>query len=339
MSAMPRIGSHAVEREPGQSRRSFLRLAGGAGLVLAARDLPAVTPSPFEVGKRGAHSRISLSYAVVEAGATKPFSVLHLSDTHLAYAYPDEHPDKVDESARRCPAFGGRQEEALAESLAWAKDNVDYVVHTGDLVDFQSRANFDIVRKYWGTGVFGSMGNHEFSSAIKADCGKLPPRSEAFKAGSWDILKKCYPVDVRFGTTVVNGVNFICMDNVYGTVQPDQVERFRAEAKKGFPIVLCMHVPICTPKVRLVCWKYWGRTGRRFEALPQYADRPGSDNWNEMNDPTTRDFIAYLKGEPLLKAILAGHAHLSMQETFSPTCTQYLVAGNFLFHGREILFV
>ena len=27
-------------------------------------------------------------------------------------------------------AFGGRQEEALRDSLAWAKEHVDYVVHT-----------------------------------------------------------------------------------------------------------------------------------------------------------------------------------------------------------------
>ena len=42
----------------------------------------------------------------------------------------------------KLPSFGGRQEEALRDSLAWAKSNVDYVIHTGDLIDWQSRANF-----------------------------------------------------------------------------------------------------------------------------------------------------------------------------------------------------
>ena len=321
------------------NRRNFFKLAAGAGVLIATKDLPAVTSPKFEIGTRGSHSRISVSYAVVKAGATKPFSVLHLSDTHLAYAYPDEHPDKVEQSAIRFKAFGERQEESFAESLAWAKKNVDYVIHTGDLIDFQSRANFDVVKKYLGEGIVGSMGNHEFYSYVKADKGKRPERSEEYKTPSWEMLKDAYPYDARFNATVVNGVNFICIDDVFGAVQPDQVEKFKAEAKKGLPMVLCMHVPFHTPLIRLVTWKSWKRNGRKFEALPKYEEKTGSDIWNQENDPTTRDFIAYLKGEKLLKAILSGHEHLTMQEEFSPTCTQYVVAGNFLFHGREVLFI
>ena len=321
------------------NRRDFLKYAAGTGLIVAAKDLPAVPSSKFEVGRRGLHSRITLSYAVVHAGAEKPFSVLHISDTHLAYAYPDEHPGKVAASEKRHYGFGGRQEESLAESLEWAKDNVDYVIHTGDLVDFQSRANFDIVRKYWGERVAGSMGNHEFYSEVKSDQRLFPSRTEAFKNPSWNLLKGAYPVDPRFNATVLNGINFICIDDVFGAVHPDLVEKFKTEAKKGFPMVLCMHVPILTPMIRLVTWKYWRRTGQKFDALPKYEEKPRSDAWNQKNDPVTRDFIEYLRQERLLKAILSGHEHLTMQEQFSDTCTQYLVAGNFLFHGREVLFV
>ncbi len=48
--------------------------------------------------------------------------------------------------------------------------------------------------------------------------------------------------------------------------------------------------------------------------------------------------IAALKAEPLLKAILAGHLHFSIEDRFSPTAMEYVVGGNFMFHGREILF-
>ena len=330
---MAGAGSHAVEREPGQSRRSFLKLAGGAGLVLAARDLPAVTPSPFEVGKRGAHSRISLSYAVVEAGATKPFSALHLSDTHLAYAYPDEHPDKVDESSRRCPAFGGRQEEALRDSLAWAKNNVDYVVHTGDLIDFQSRANFDLVKKYYGPAMCGSLGNHEFSQNMGRT---KQSNTEEYKAETADLLRAAYPFDIRLQSTVVNGVNFVTIDDVYGYVCPDQVERFAVEVKKGLPIILCMHVPFITPHIWLADQKFWTRAGRKFESAA-VPDARG-DYKVQQTDPVTRDFIAYLKTEKLLKGILAGHLHITVQDRFSPTAMQYVIGGNFLFHGEEVFF-
>ena len=46
----------------------------------------------------------------------------------------------------------------------------------------------------------------------------------------------------------------------------------------------------------------------------------------------------YLKSEKLLKGILAGHLHFSVQDRFSPTAMEYVVGGNFLFHGQEILF-
>lgn len=59
----------------------------------------------------------------------------------------------------------------------------------------------------------------------------------------------------------------------------------------------------------------------------------------QVTDPTTRGFIAYLRKEPLLKGILAGHLHFTMQDVFSPTARQYVVGGNFMFHGEEVLFI
>ena len=321
-------------------RRDFFKGACAAGFMVATAELPAATEgAKFEVGRRGPHSRLATSYAVVDIGLPKPFSVLHISDTHLAYAYPDEHPDKVAAAESRSRGFGGRQEEALAESLEWARNNTDYVIHTGDLVDFQSRANFDLVRKYWGDAMFGSMGNHEFYSYVKSEG---TGRTEEFKNRSWEMLRSAYPVDPRFAARVVEGVNFIAIDDVFGAVQPDQVEKFRAEAKKGLPIVLCMHVPFfTTPKVDLASHKFWALTGKKFSGRPDRSKpfRVGSDRWNQHNDPTTVGFIAYLKEEPLLKAILSGHEHMTMEERFSPTAVQYLVGGNFMFAAREVLFV
>ena len=58
----------------------------------------------------------------------------------------------------------------------------------------------------------------------------------------------------------------------------------------------------------------------------------------QVTDPVTRDFVKYLKSEKLLKGILAGHLHISVQDRFSPTAMEYVVGGNFMFHGEEVLF-
>ena len=34
----------------------------------------------------------------------------------------------------------------MRDSLAWAKGNVDCEFHTGDLIDWQDQANFDLVK-------------------------------------------------------------------------------------------------------------------------------------------------------------------------------------------------
>ena len=52
-----------------------------------------------------------------------------------------------------------------------------------------------------------------------------------------------------------------------------------------------------------------------------------------------KNFIKYLQHEPLLRCILAGHEHITVEDQFSPTCREYLVAGGFLFHAMEVLFV
>ena len=80
---------------PSFGRRDFFKGACVAGFMVATAKLPAVAGGTFEVGKRGAHSRLATSYAVVDIGLEKPFSVLHISDTHLADAYPGGGPCRI----------------------------------------------------------------------------------------------------------------------------------------------------------------------------------------------------------------------------------------------------
>lgn len=307
----------------------------GTGALIATSQLPSFAKDKPEVfPERGDWERLALSHAIVNIGLEKPFSVMHISDTHLTDAYPHEGEDKLTVSSVRTKTFGGRQQEALHDSLEWAKKNTDYVIHTGDLIDFQSEANFDLVRKYFSDAMTGSMGNHEFS--INMWLGKQG-RDEAYKDLTREKVQAAFPYDIKFCSQTVNGVNFITMDNVYGYVLPEQVARFKAEAAKGLPIVLCMHVPLFTDNLWLSTVRFWSRANSKFTdgAIP----KPTGDYNIQQTDPVTRDFIRYLKSEPLLKAILAGHEHITLEDRFSPTAMEYLVGGNFLFQAREVLFI
>lgn len=318
------------------NRRSFLKRMACSGALIATSQLPSFAedkPSVFP--QRGQYERLSLSYAVVELGLKKPFSVLHISDSHLAAAYAHENEKKQELSKSRTINFGGRQEEALRDALSWAKQHVDYVIHTGDLIDWQSEANFDLVKKYFGDGLIGSLGNHEFSTDMWLSDPK-EEKNESYKDNTRKKLQKVYPFNVRFQSQVVNDVNFITLDDVYAYVTEEQVNLFKEEVKKGLPIVLCMHVPFHTEKIWRATCRVWYEKGRLTTGE---LIAPKGDYTVQKEDPVTRDFIAYLRQEPLLKCILAGHEHITVEDQFSPTCREYLVAGGFLFHGREVLFI
>ena len=313
------------------TRRNFL-LGGGmaVGGIVATSVLPAIAdddPSLFP--GRGRFERLSLHYHEINAGAAKPFTVLHISDTHLTAAYPDEGEWERKTAYRRIRTFGGRQEEALRDSIAWAKAHVDYLLHTGDLIDFQSRANFDLVKKYYGEGgamMFGCLGNHEHYRGRKAAKKDGAPPQEAVVP---DMLKESYPFPNDFCSTVVNGVNFITIDDSTDTVSADQATRFEAEAKKGMPIILCMHCPFPTREIVRAASRFWRRDNLKgIRDMEDFVER--------YKDKTTEDFVAYLRAQPLLKGILCGHGHLGVVDNFSPTAKQYEVAGNFMFCGQEI---
>ena len=316
-------------------RRAFIGAMGG---LVATAALPRVTRADEAKERlfaaRGIYERLAVNYVHLHLGLKSPFSVLHISDTHLTAVYPDESEKKCKLSAIRTQTFGGRQEEALRDSLAWAKENADYVIHTGDLIDFQSRANLDLVKKYFGGSMTGSMGNHEFSPEMWLSDRK-ETKDEAFKAPSRKMLSEAYPFDISFQSTVVNGVNFVTLDDVYEDVTEEQVAKFRAEAAKGLPIVLCMHVPIASRTISMVSDKYW-MAGRGKGKGVKFRHVPTKDP--VRSNPVTRGFVDYLRSEPLLKAILCGHNHYTFQEEFSPSARQYIVGSNFMFHGQEVLF-
>lgn len=70
--------------------------------------------------------KLEVKSIVIEAGAEKPFSILHVSDTHLTAVYQHEDKWKQEMSRADTPIFGAKQEEALAEAIAYAKAHCNF---------------------------------------------------------------------------------------------------------------------------------------------------------------------------------------------------------------------
>lgn len=73
--------------------------------------------------------------------------------------------------------------------------------------------------------------------------------------------------------------------------------------------------PCCRLSIRPASPGTW----RRYRKVQQHSDKP------------TLDFLAWLKEQPLLKAILCGHCHRYYEERFSGTAVLYAVDATY--HG------
>lgn len=263
-------------------------------------------------------------------GLEKPLTLLHLSDTHIILAdeRDDERKRKLAED--RVHAFGVPQDEVIRNldaALDYAKANCDLVVHTGDLIDFVSHPNLDILsEKLSAEDTFFAVGNHEFSLYVGE-----AKEDTAYKMQSFNRVRAASPNDLDFASRIVNGINLVAVDNGYYLFTENQLERLKKELQKGLPVILLMHNPIHTEtlydymmNVRKSPCAYL--TGTPEELLSCY---PADRREQQRPDKPTLDFIEYIKQQPQIKAVFAGHLHFFHQDQITGTLPQFIVGGGF----------
>ena len=83
----------------------------------------------------------------VKIGLAEPVRVLHISDTHLTYADMRDGERKVKLAEDRAQYFS-EAEENLQAASQMAKEERVPIVHTGDLIDFVSKANLEAAKQF-----------------------------------------------------------------------------------------------------------------------------------------------------------------------------------------------
>lgn len=323
-------------------RREFLELCGGLFLV---SQLPASADSdvaePVSGGLKDVR-RIS-----VPVGATVPFKALHISDSHLTFTDSRDNERKIRLGEKRMKIFPDA-EYYFNEALRYAGENGMLLLHTGDLIDFVTDANLEYVAsRLSGNVVIASAGNHEYSQYVGE-----AKEDASYKAQSYDKVQKAFPNDLTFASCIINGVNFVAVDDVYYNFTDRQRQLMRQEVRKGLPIVMMCHVPIYTPEhcasiLESNNGKCGYMTGAPLEITETYPDyenlAPGMEWKNrriqQRADKSTLRFIEWLKRQPELKAIICGHTHGFFQERFSPTAVQYTVGAGYKGCAYEIEFI
>ena len=264
-------------------------------------------------------------------GLEKPLKLLHVTDSHVALA--DEHDDERKHALAK--RMGSPDKEKFwEEHLAYAEENCDLLVHTGDLMDFISHANVEWARKaVKNEKVFFIAGNHDYSQYVGEAW-----EDDDYRMNSYMQMGYGLGVPMFFNSRVIGGVNIVGIDNSYYRFAAWQLWRLKKEVEKGLPIVLAFHDPLFEESL----YDYHRKS---VPGEPTYLVGCDEDHllcYNEFRavqqrpDEPTLETIDYIKNEPQIKAILTGHLHFNFESNVTDGLPQFVTGGGYNGDAREI---
>lgn len=258
----------------------------------------------------------------VKIGLEAPVRVLHVSDTHLTYADLRDGERKVKLAADRSQYFC-KAEQILQFACDTAKELQIPIVHTGDLIDFVSKANLEAAKRFTNENdCFMATGNHEFSLYVGEAWEDADYRNQSLAA-----VQASFQNDIRMSSRIIGGLNFVALDNGYYLFDPEHLEFLKQEVKKGLPIVLMFHTPLYDRAL-------YDYAMEKNPTCAYLADVPealmecyDSHRFRQQRaDAITHETVEYIRSQPLIKSILTGHLHFNYEGMFGDRIAQIVTA-------------
>lgn len=264
---------------------------------------------------------LTISELTLKLGVPKPFKFLHVSDIHLARFDPE----------RPCTRFEKIRDlidARFVQYCEYCRENSIPMVDTGDIIDFISTANLEFMKETLeGVNHIYATGNHDFCHWV-GDA----TENQQYKWRNIKKVAKYFDCNMHFDSRVINGVNFVTIDDGYYMFTEGQFEMLKAEVARELPIILCLHVPLYTPGLGQLALDKGTPTylvATPLEIIETYAE-PNRRFQQEADDVTLR-MVDYIKNEPLIKAVFAGHTHTPdhFDEALTDSKMQYVAAGGY----------
>jgi len=278
--------------------------AGGSGAASAAVGFETAGTA---VGGKGVGSpRIAYDgkggVKVEGLGLKRPVRMVFAGDTHLAFH--DSRDDAYAGNYARMAKYAPKKEhfEQMLASLSQAKP--DALVLLGDNISFPTLANVEYLKGELdksGLDYLYIAGNHDwhFEGDTGSDFGQ---RSRWIEKRLKGLYRGNNPL---MYSRLIGGVRIVMIDNSAYHVTPEQLAFWRAEAAKGDPMILAMHIPFWQPgySVTTCACPDWGA------ATDPYWEIERRERWSEKLMPSTYEFKDAVYSAPNLVAVVAGHVH------------------------------
>lgn len=252
-------------------------------------------------------------------GAEKPFTIMHMSDIHIAYS--DERDDEEIKllAEKRKNTYPG-WDTVLDEISSLSKERNALIISTGDICDFISYKNLEEVKKFTDSNnAIYTPGNHDFRlrGGMKFDTPEI-------KEESFSRVQELYPNSLDCFKTIINGVKFVFLDNVYYRFNRNQLEFLKDEVKDNLPIVLCMHIPLYEEGLYIKTSRNLTRHAS-LVCVPRnkmsFYEQKRIDQ--QIEDEITRKTYDYIVSEQLIKCLITGHSHKDHEGYLRTDLIQY----------------
>lgn len=270
----------------------------------------------------------------LDLGLVQPIRILQVSDCHLSGCCEEDSEKAKAKSKKKTAEFlketgGVTQEQRLKEALDLSAE-YDALVLTGDIADSPSRANLELLASMLeGRRYLYTFGNHDYYT-YDSDSGNADDRERFL-----DDFLRFLPCDPTMDSLQVGGVNLVALDDSLAQFSALQLEFLKAEAAKGLPILLFLHLPLYSPTFVPQAYEWWDSSmcvGTPADVLAAH----GETDPKMRAEAETLLMLDYIREEPLIKAIFASHLHFSDESNVLGK-PQFVNKPCYLGSAREIL--
>ena len=308
--------------------RDRILAAAAAGWISFAACCTAQAQAP---GRRDSSGPVSLQEEKVQItipGMEDTCTLLWISDMHIATGEGDpdvtqENRENARERHEMMKDASGLASEDIWKDLSGRIDSygADYVIFGADMVDYASEENLDKLKAGLDqvqTPWMYLRADHDYGRWY-LDMGirrmRRLHRSIAPQNRLW-----C----ARFPDFILAG-----FDNTTTAISEETLEEFRTLCEEGKPIILCSHVPFDTKQPDLssleeLSKEAWGGRALCWGDKTEYDTSKGGCMQELMELITAKD-------SPV-RAVLAGHLHVSREGNLTDTCMQHVFGAAFEDH-------
>ena len=291
-------------------RRSFI--AGSAASVISLGVLPLTSAGKRQ--RRIVHNSSAMETTIMIDGLTSAFNVVQITDSHISCDSENEkqyeqYSQRMDSAYKvvthyktneRIPAL-----EMFKQVLNKSKEfSPELIALTGDIVNNPSETSIKAVKSEidkLGIPYIYTPGNHDWHyEGMSGSADQL--RSE------WSKKRlQVFTNDTLFSSTILNGVNFVAIDNSTYQINKQQLEFFKEQLKKDKPIILLAHIPLYMPSLDTSSCGHpdWGWATDTIYEIER------RERWQETNNKETVEFVKLAMDSSMIAGIFSGHWHES----------------------------